>query len=175
MREPGNREMRDKNITMTAHVLIALASVRSLTGIAQNEVSIASIKARDYLTDQVQFLTDPFQTALVTWALTTSGGASNDAFTRMQALSRDRTYWSATRIPVNPNRQIQTVPYIDPRQIYPHEASAVQATAYALMCYTSRNLVEESVPLVDWLNVMRNTIGGFAGTRVSTCTYCIYM
>ena len=168
MYEPNNATTRNLNITMTAHVVIALATVKSLTGIAQAQTEVARNLATDYLIAHVNHLSEPYQTALTTWAIMLSrGDEANDAFSRLQKQARGGTYWSKYEIPRNPQRIVQTVPYMDPRQIYSHEGSAVQATAYALMCYTNRNYVADSVPIVDWLQSMRNTIGGFAGTRVT--------
>ena len=75
-------------------------------------------------------------------------------------------YWSNKPIPENPHRTINTVPYNKPRLIYSHEASAVEATAYALMAYLRLNRVAQSLPIMKWLQTMRNSIGGFGSTRV---------
>ena len=76
-------------------------------------------------------------------------------------------YWSRDEIPRNPTRIDENIPYLFPREVWPHEGSAVQATGYGLMVYLINNRLADSVPIMKWLQTMRNSIGGFASTRVS--------
>ena len=159
-----------ENVTLTAHVLVALATVDTLTGVAQTQVETAKTKAAEFLDSRVQFLvdTDPHQTALVTYALTlASSNNQNAAFERLINMSTNGEYWSQRPVPRNPQITVQTVPYIGPRELYPHEGAAVAATSYALLVYTEADRITDAIPIMKWLQTMRNTIGGFAGTRVS--------
>ena len=162
-------DARLENVTMTAHVLIALSAVDSLTGVAQSRVDTARTGATAFLDARVQYLQDPFHTALVAYALTVAPQSAErqTVVDKLREKSIDGSYWSREPIPANPTAITNTVPYIFPRQLYPHEGAAVQATSYALLVYTINDLTEDAEPVMKWLQTMRNTIGGFAGTRVS--------
>jgi hypothetical protein len=150
-------------------------------------------------------MTDSHLMAIVTYALTVAGShLRTNAFLRMEAMKKigkettrgtynaqpsithatflfqtgTGVYWSERPIPPNPIRIIDTVPYNLPRALYPQEAKAVEATSYALMVYLHLNRVSESLPIMKWLQTMRNSVGGFSGTRVSwpcTCTCDIHL
>ena len=82
-------------------------------------------------------------------------------------ISGQFVYWANKPIPQNPTKNVVNVPFMWPRIIYPNEAYAVQSTSYALMVYLNNNYLSDSVPIMKWLQTMRNSIGGFGGTRVS--------
>ena len=49
-----------------------------------------------------------------------------------------------------------------------NDAYAVQSTAYALLSYIRQEKQDSNTTsLMEWLNTMRNTDGGFASTQVS--------
>ena len=77
-------------------------------------------------------------------------------------------YWSAEKIEPNPVEFINAVPYQKPRKTPPpHQAKAVQATAYALIVYLRNNRFGEAEPIMKWINTQRNHIGGFAASTAS--------
>ena len=76
-------------------------------------------------------------------------------------------YWADKEIPANEIHTVDTIPYYQPRRWYDNEGYGVHATAYGLLTYMLRNMRVDSEPIMKWLQTMRNTIGGFAGTRVS--------
>ena len=76
------------------------------------------------------------------------------------------TYWSRAVIPPNPTFIVNTVPFQEPRLIYPLEGSAVSATSYALLVYLANNRIEEATSIMKWLQTMRNSIGGWGSTQV---------
>ncbi len=75
-------------------------------------------------------------------------------------------YWADKDIPPNDIRFIDTIPYYQPRRLYGNEAYGVEATAYALMTYVVENRRMESMPVVKWLETMRNSFAGQASTQV---------
>ena len=86
-------------------------------------------------------------------------------------MSLDKTpyrYWS--RAPIEPNKvtTVKTVMYLMPRRMAGiNEAAAIQATAYALLCYIQNNMFVEAKPLMLWLQTMRSFPDGFEATMVS--------
>ena len=46
------------------------------------------------------------------------------------------------------------------------------AEKYSSAVYTEADRITDAIPIMKWLQTMRNTIGGFAGTRVSG-VHCI--
>jgi len=48
----------------------------------------------------------------------------------------------------------------------------VEMTAYGLLIYVQRGLVQEALPIMKWLITQRNEEGGFASTQVSTLHGC---
>ena len=75
-------------------------------------------------------------------------------------------YWSAEPIPPNSVNISNGHYYLYPRQGQPHEARAIQASAYGLMVYLLNNKYQESIPIMKFLQTQRNTDGGFASTQV---------
>lgn len=43
----------------------------------------------------------------------------------------------------------------------------MESTGYALLTYLQRNLLMQSMPIMKWLNTMRNNFGGMASTQDS--------
>lgn len=41
----------------------------------------------------------------------------------------------------------------------------IEATSYALLTYSERGLIEDSIPVLSWLLSQQNPFGGFASTR----------
>ena len=83
-------------------------------------------------------------------------------------LAAAHTYWAMNDIPPNPSRIVNTVPFNQPRLIFPQEAYAVEATSYALLVYLRMNRLRDAEPIMNWLQTMRNSIGGFGSTRDSS-------
>ena len=79
----------------------------------------------------------------------------------------DGIYFSDTDIPVTMRHTINNIEYLFPRDELKNEAYAVQSTAYALLAHLYLNGGKtEADSMMNWLNSMRNHIGGFASTQV---------
>ena len=77
-------------------------------------------------------------------------------------------YWSRQRIEPNEVSHIHTVLFLKPRRLtLQSEASAIQATAYALLVYIQNDLFVEAKPIMLWLQGMRNFQSGFEASLVS--------
>lgn len=50
----------------------------------------------------------------------------------------------------------------------------VEMTAYALLTYLQRGLVEDGMPIMRWLVTQQNYEGGFASTQVGQLTVCLH-
>ena len=78
-------------------------------------------------------------------------------------------YFSKVRIPDNPTDMLDNRPYMYPRLIHGLESQAVEASSYALMVLLSQGTnmeLKNATSVMLWLQSMRNSIGGFSGTRV---------
>ena len=62
-----------------------------------------------------------------------------------------------------------TLRYLKPRQELMNDAYSVQSTAYAILAHVAANKKErdEREMAVGWMNLMRNSVAGFASTQVS--------
>ncbi|ELT87097.1 hypothetical protein CAPTEDRAFT_227765 [Capitella teleta] len=155
---------------LTAKVLIALSDASCVSGITRPGIATAKDAAAAYLEDFIYDLDDSSLMALITFALTVArSNQATNAFQRLEAMKRSgfAVYWSNVAIPENPVRVVDTRPYLMPRELYEHEAGAVEATSYALMVYLHMNRVSEALPIMKWLQTMRNSVGGFGSTRDS--------
>ena len=75
-------------------------------------------------------------------------------------------YGADKEIPANDIRVVDTIPYYQPRRWYDNEAYGVEATAYAMLTYLRRNMISDTIPIMKWLQTMRNTYAGQASTQV---------
>ncbi|KAH7984095.1 hypothetical protein HPB52_017063 [Rhipicephalus sanguineus] len=177
-RYPWNRRMRseahnkDKNITLTAQVVLTLSKISDLTGGTRERANTAKRDAVRYLETQLAQVRDPYTVALTTYALFEAGSSEAQfGYNLLHSLKRDAEgaiYWSSVPIPP-PVIVIQSQrPYLIPRMPHPEDSSAVEATAYALQSYLKQGGVFQD-QIVRWLNRMRSTDYGFIGTQSEDC------
>lgn len=173
-RRPWNRRMRseahnkDKNITLTAQVVLTLSKISDLTGGTRERANTAKRDAVRYLETQLAQVKDPYTVALTTYALFEAGSSEAQfGYNLLHSLKRDAEgaiYWSSVPIPP-PVIVIQSQrPYLMPRLPHPEDSAAVEATAYALQAYLKQGGVFQD-QIVRWLNRMRSTDYGFIGTQ----------
>ena len=80
----------------------------------------------------------------------------------------DYTYWSSEPIAGNHAQYFENIPYLYSRPMPTSvEVDAVHSTSLALMVYLQYDLMTSSEPIMTWLQVMRSTDYGYAGTKVS--------
>ena len=133
-------------LALTAFVLGALLDAKA--------DDVAIIKARDYLEKNVHNATSAYTIALMAYTL--SRVDSGFAPIMLQKLN-DRAqvqqsfkYWTGTA-----DKGSQT-------------AAGVEITSYALLSYVSMREVSEALPIVKWISLNRNILGGFRTTQ-DTC------
>nr|UCK81479.1 macroglobulin-complement related protein-like 1 [Arenicola marina] len=173
-----DRKMWPKNVTgsgtaanysLTAYALISLLKAQQAIG-SSGRCEEATKTAQDYLEDSLDVITDVYTISIVTYALHLAGSAERTrAFYMLEALQRQSpyVYWADKDIPPNEVRMIDTIPYYQPRRWYDNEGYGVEATGYALMTYLIQNRMTEAMPIVKWLQTMRNTFAGQASTQDS--------
>lgn len=163
-----NRNPRLNNIPLTAFVLITLCEVSNTPGDVRVHIASARARATRFLEKRVLAITDPYDMAIVTYALTLASSVEGEmAFLRLDKMKKEQEgcmYWSPETAPM-------TEVYLDNQRLFlqahrPFKADAlsVEATAYALLVYVAREgLLQENI--VRWLNMMRTTDGGFLSTQ----------
>ncbi|XP_035214873.1 CD109 antigen-like isoform X2 [Stegodyphus dumicola] len=157
-----------QNITLTAHVLITLNTVADLPGNIRVEISNAKNLAVRYLERKLRHLEDPYQVAIVTFALLEAGSVEAEVgFNKLDSLKREReglVYWSPEPIISSEILYQSQRPFILPRLPNKYDSLAVEATAYALLIYVRYNGVIQD-QIVKWLNTMRTTDEAFISSQ----------
>ncbi|GAB1607029.1 complement component C3 [Argonauta hians] len=151
---------------MTAFVLSSLMECKKLMhpeiGITRaNEIVLAT----SYLEKQIKDVTNPYDMAIITYALTLCNSPikyqariklNNMAETN---LGKDYRYWRVSELDTDLGGS--------PDATFHSEESylSVEATAYALLTQLHFGLVEESGPIVKWLTEQRSEAGMFKSTQ----------
>lgn len=163
---------RYRNISLTAHVLITLASVKDLPHGLGTRVSLAADNAARWLETKLSYLESfgqPYEIAIVAYALQEKASSRQEfAFEILNRHSRiegDLMYWGREAIPQPPYKIENQKPFLLPRLPYKYDSENIETTAYALLLYTARQQVFLIQPIVRWLNTQRLTNGGWATTR----------
>ncbi|XP_014602109.1 PREDICTED: CD109 antigen [Polistes canadensis] len=169
----NNDIIRFRNVSLTAHVLITLETVRDLTGGLGSQVALASAKAVKWLERNMKLLEEkgnPYEVAIVSYALLMAkASTAEQAFnilTRHARREGGLTYWGREAVPPPPQKLENQKPFLLPRLPYKYDAENIETTAYALLVYVARQEVMIE-PIVKWLNAQRLTDGGWASTQDS--------
>ncbi|XP_076046263.1 CD109 antigen-like [Oratosquilla oratoria] len=160
-----------RNITLTAQCLITLEeTVNTLQGEVRSRANNAKIMALQFLERMLDSISDPYEVALVTYALTLGKSTEKEvAYNYLDRIKREENgliYWSRERIEASKrifenNQRNLLQPKIEQKW----DSHAVEATSYALMVYLIRDgvtIIQERI--VEWLNAMRMHDGGFIST-----------
>ena len=76
-------------------------------------------------------------------------------------------YWAEVPIPPQEYTIIDNIPYLYTNYMpHPNQAKAIHGTAFALEVFLMNNYLEESVPIMKWLQTQRFYEQGFHGTQV---------
>ncbi|KAL0278731.1 UNVERIFIED_CONTAM: hypothetical protein PYX00_000464 [Menopon gallinae] len=160
-----------RNITLTAHVLITLNTVKDLSGGLGARVTLAQNNAVKWLERNLRLINetgDPYEAAIVAYALYLSKSQSAEAaFSILARHARSEggyTYWGKEPVPIQPSKSENQKQFLLPRLPYKYDSRNIETTGYALLVYTARQefLVDE---IVKWLNSQRLTDGGWASTQ----------
>ncbi|XP_068231654.1 CD109 antigen-like [Palaemon carinicauda] len=170
---PAKQLERDgyKNVSLTSQVVLALVDIQpSLQGGLRRRTSLAKERAVSYLEKELDSLGDPYDVALVAWALTKADSLQKEsAYIKLHNMRREdgnRVYWSREPVSFNPLAYEDSQrPYILPKDDQKWDAHAVETTAYALLVYLARDgigIIQENI--VRFLAVMRELDGGLIST-----------
>ncbi|BFZ13295.1 hypothetical protein BsWGS_16334 [Bradybaena similaris] len=167
-----NDKLRHHPIPLTAYILITLYKItdRDVSEGAALCIDTARRNAANYLFNKVSSISDDemFHLAISTYAL--SLGPRRSPFSLLWSKRRNDSisvYFSDKVVYENPSEFLNNIRYIKARQELMNDAYAVQTTAYAMMAHMNNNKAQkyETEQIVGWLNLMRNSIGGFASTQ----------
>jgi hypothetical protein len=168
----GNRTVGMKNVSLTAHVLIALQeTANNLQGRVKRYSAVARQRATTYLERNLARIVDPYDMAITAYALALSKSPESDiAYGKLLKMKREEagmTYWSPTKIAYNNVRYEFNRPFLQPKDNQINDAIAVEATAYALLTLFlvkggGMTILQDQI--VNWLNSMRMAYGGFLST-----------
>ncbi|KAK8743670.1 hypothetical protein OTU49_001200, partial [Cherax quadricarinatus] len=160
-----------KNVSLTAQVVLALVDILpGLHGNVRAKVNIAKANAIAYLEMELESLHDPYDVALVAWALTKADSTKKEAafgiLDSMKRVENGKIYWSREPIDFNPLvYEDSQKPYIRPKDDQKWDAHAVETTSYALLVYIAREgigIIQENI--VRFFAVMREIDGGLIST-----------
>ncbi|KAK7573777.1 hypothetical protein V9T40_010968 [Parthenolecanium corni] len=164
-------DYRSRNISLTAHVLITLTTVKDV-GSLGSQVGTAQRRAIQWLDQNLKLLNihgDPYEIAIVAYALMLSKAENAEyAFDILNKRMRSDgglRYWSREPIPPPPTKTENQKMYLLPRLPYKYDAMNIEATAYALLVYTPRHNDEVTDDIVKWLNAQRLLDSGWASTQ----------
>lgn len=159
-----------RNITLTAHVLITLESVKDLASGLSSKVAIAAKKAVSWLErnmDLIELKGQAFDTAIVAYALMKIKASVAErayvALSKKATLEGGLVYFARQSVPQPPFKMENQRPFLLPRLPYEYDSENIEATAYALMIYVERQELWVD-NIVRWLNTQRLSDGGWAST-----------
>ncbi|XP_033326238.2 macroglobulin complement-related [Megalopta genalis] len=160
-----------RNITLTAHVLITLQSVKDLPEGLGTQVAVSAANAVKWLERNLKLLEErgkPYEIAIVAYALllakASTAGQAYSILSRHARREGGLTYWGREHVPLPPYKLENQKPFTLPRLPYAYDSENIETTAYALLVHVARqeNMIE---PIVMWLNSQRLTDGGWASTQ----------
>lgn len=166
-----NDLIRHRNISLTAHVLITLETVKDLKGGLGAQVALAAANAVKWLERNMGLLKQggqPYEVAIVAYALLLAKASSAEEgfniLARMARRGDGLTYWGRNVVPLPPQKIENQKPFSLPRLPYAYDSENIETTAYALLVHVARQEVWTE-PIVKWLNAQRLTDGGWASTQ----------
>lgn len=111
------------------------------------------------MVDNLDGLDDVYALSLCTYALNLAQNSQEDrAFNLLESKAKqteDYKWWSKP-IPKNTKNPWYSLP----------SSVNVEMTAYAMLTYLRRNMINDALPIMKWLVSQRNADGGFASTQV---------
>ena len=174
LHKPMAKDDKAGHIALTAHVLISLVeSGDHMFGETKKFSSTARLRARRYLERNLPDITNPYDLAIVAYALVMSQSPEADAaYGRLLQMRREESgmvYWSPTPIKTNEVQYLQfNRPFLKGKFKQINDAVAVEATGYALLVLfkvEGGGVTVLQDQIVTWLNTMRLGVGGFIGTQ----------
>nr|XP_014289274.1 CD109 antigen-like isoform X3 [Halyomorpha halys] len=144
-----------KGLALTAYVLTALLENRRFSAPLRNSIN----KATDYIVKNFDGLDDIYAIVLSTYALhLAQHPAKDNAFNVLESKAKtanELKWWTK-----NDNLTSEK----NPNAFLPNSID-VEMTAYAMLVYINRGLIEDCLPVMKWLFTQQNDQGGFASTQ----------
>ncbi|XP_055346458.1 CD109 antigen-like [Paramacrobiotus metropolitanus] len=160
--------MENRNITLTAHVVICLQEITAFSSGLGALISTSRLSAVKYLERWLDLLYDPYEISIVTYALTIADSAFKDtAFEKLDYLKQHYDaylFWGKDSIQPPGFVLRNNQPYMLPHIPHKFESTNIAATAYALMVYNLRRSFL-SDRIAAWLNTQRLHDTGFSSTQ----------
>ncbi|XP_039080959.1 complement C3-like [Hyaena hyaena] len=141
----GFRENVEKDVSLTAFVLIALQEAKDFCNDQVNSLEHSISKAGDYLEAHYKNLRRPYSVAIAGYALAQSGKLENDLLEKFLSTAKERTRWE------EPGKKLYSV----------------EATSYALLALLLLKDFDSVRPVVNWLNEQRYYGGGYGSTQAT--------
>ncbi|XP_055836830.1 CD109 antigen-like [Episyrphus balteatus] len=170
-RKMNHSNIANRNISLTAHVLITLATVKDLSGSLGARVVLAQQRALYWIERNMQLLEktpEAYDVAITAYALQLcKAPIAEHAFAILRKHAKtigEYIYWGRDNLSSPPSK-IENQKYFSlPRLPYEFDSMNIETTAYALLVYVQRRefMVD---PIVKWLNAQRLTDGGWASTQ----------
>ncbi|XP_050529257.1 CD109 antigen-like isoform X2 [Daktulosphaira vitifoliae] len=149
-----------KGLALTAYTLIAFLENQKATPLFRNTIN----KAIDYLVRNLPGVEDPYALAICSYALhLAQHPEKNIAFNLLELKANtldEKKWWKRMERPTDKKN-----PWIEE----PNSVD-VEMTAYALLTYLQRGLVEDALPILHWLVSQQNDQGGFASSQDTVIT-----
>ncbi|CAG9853917.1 unnamed protein product [Phyllotreta striolata] len=144
------------SLALTAFVVMAIQeSSERNNPILTNVIN----KGLDYIARNIDDNESTYSLALCSYALQITGHASTkSAFNLLdnRGKSKDNMKWWAKDTPSN---EVKNPWHNRPRSI------DIEMTSYALMTFIEANLLEDALPVLDWLLNQQNNLGGFTSSH----------
>uniref|UniRef100_A0A8C9KJX1 Uncharacterized protein n=1 Tax=Panthera tigris altaica TaxID=74533 RepID=A0A8C9KJX1_PANTA len=139
----GFRENEEKDVALTAFVLIALQEAKEFCNDQVNSLERSITKAGDYIEFHYRNLRRPYSVAIAGYALAQSGRLEKDLFEKF--LSAAKGEWE------EPGKKLYSV----------------EATSYALLALLVLKDFDFVRPVATWLNEQRYYGGGYGSTQAT--------
>uniref|UniRef100_A0A452DX18 Complement C3 n=1 Tax=Capra hircus TaxID=9925 RepID=A0A452DX18_CAPHI len=141
----GFKDAREKDVSLTAFVLIALHEAKDICEAQVNSLGRSITKAGNFLENHYRELRRPYTVAIAAYALALLGKLEDDRLTKFLNTAKEKNRWE------EPNKKLYNV----------------EATSYALLALLARKDFDTVPPVVRWLNEQRYYGGGYGSTQAT--------
>ncbi|XP_046951331.1 complement C3-like [Lynx rufus] len=148
----GYQENKEKDVSLTAFVLIALEEAKDICNDQFNSLERSMDKAGDYLEAHYRNLRRPYSVAIAGYALAQLGRLEKDLLEKFLSTATDKTQWE------EPDKKLYSM----------------EATSYALLALLVLKEFDSVLPVANWLKEQRE-YGGILHRYGSTqATYMVF-
>ncbi|XP_007952673.1 complement C3 [Orycteropus afer afer] len=141
----GFRNAEEKDVSLTAFVLIALLESKDICEGQVNSLGNGINKARNFLEARYMNLNRPYTVAIAGYALALLGKLDNARLNKFLSTAKDKNRWE------EPGQKLYNV----------------EATSYALLALLQLRDLDSVPPVVRWLNEQRYYGGGYGSTQAT--------